>query len=141
MRFFNYLNEEYLDLVLDPMMGKMTTELYVNPSKDEVRKLPEWLRFLADIDNKKIYVWDGSAVLHRPMEQYLYANKFIPTKILGVNYVRGLAKNVNGVLACRDIFDYVGEVETEKRREYLVHNTKKLVWLDKYFTTRFENVF
>jgi len=139
-RFLDYLKEEYLDRVKDPHFGKHTSEVYVNPTRDEVKQLPQYIRFLIDIHGKKIYMWD-SYILHRGLEQsYFWPNKLINKPTVGYDFIRGSAANRNGLLGSINMFDYGNEVELEQRREYILKYMKDLSWLDPYFTTKFETI-
>jgi hypothetical protein len=49
-------------------MNKGITEVFVNPDKKELRDTAKgcgYIRYLADFNNKKLYVWDASQATHQ----------------------------------------------------------------------------
>ena len=60
MRFFRYLNEDYLCRIESPYDGD-SFEVFVNPSSKELRDASnngkDEVRFLADFQYKKLYIW------------------------------------------------------------------------------------
>ena len=45
--------------------AKGSFEIFINPTKSEMKSIKaSYLRFVADSDNKKVYVWDGDASIH-----------------------------------------------------------------------------
>jgi hypothetical protein len=57
------MNEEYL-MRVSSLLGK-SAEIFVNPSKKELRDAGEAIRFIADNKNKKLYVWNATHAFHK----------------------------------------------------------------------------
>jgi len=74
MRFNQYLHEEYCTVVRVGRMGGTRNpllEIYVNPSKDEVKEYylslgdgMEEIRYTADSRTKKLFIWDANHLNH-----------------------------------------------------------------------------
>ena len=78
MKFLNYLQEEYLTSLKrrdDPY------SIYKNPTAYDFKALAKELRiggnsnltvrFIVDLNNRNIYIWDATMELHQNMENYL----------------------------------------------------------------------
>jgi len=64
MRFLKYLNEKFFERMKNKYTGG-SFEIFVNPTKSEMKSIKaDYLRFMADSSNKKLYVWDGDASIH-----------------------------------------------------------------------------
>jgi hypothetical protein len=73
MRFYNYLNEEYVTSIdATERYGERYAEIFNFPSTKELTQFRE-VRFIIDITNKKFYVWEGfkSKVFHSHVEKFL----------------------------------------------------------------------
>ena len=62
MRLKQYLNEEYLTRIKG--IGG-STEVFIDPSRRDLRDLSELIRIIADNRSKSIYVWDATKALHK----------------------------------------------------------------------------
>lgn len=63
MRLYKYIKEEYLTRVKSSIAG--SAEVFVNPSKKELREIGEVVRFIADNNTKKIYTWNAVKAFHK----------------------------------------------------------------------------
>ena len=68
MRFFNYLNEEYVATgkATLGLQGKQEPfDIFINPTSKELmgmRKIEQTVRYIADFKNKNLYVWPSSYI-------------------------------------------------------------------------------
>lgn len=68
MKFKEYMNEEYLTRIKGRkamMSSAKSLEIFVNPSMKDLRDIKSnFIRFIADVKKKHIYVWDGHLEVH-----------------------------------------------------------------------------
>lgn len=67
-RQMTILLEQWLQSVPSPFKANTIVDIYVNPTSSDIMELRKarinTLRFIADSKIKKLYVWDGSSLLH-----------------------------------------------------------------------------
>jgi hypothetical protein len=124
MTLKDFLNEEWADTIKDKR-GE-TYEIFVNPSQKEitdfVKEEIEYIRFLIELKNKKVYVWDGD-LLHEDAAKEL--NK--PYSTSGEKgYVYG-----EGTIERGKIF--IEGLSYTKQEDINEIGVGKHPWLSKYF--------
>lgn len=78
----NQIIEKYFDTWKSSYSGDATVDIWLNPSKQEMRKElnnGKYVRFIIDIKKKNVYVADANTILHEWMWNFLKIN----TKGLG----------------------------------------------------------
>jgi hypothetical protein len=72
-----------------PISKQVSTEVFVNPSRKELRDIGDSIRFLADTNRKQIFVWTAE-IMHRQAEIGLFGyQSYKPEILLGVAERRG----------------------------------------------------
>jgi hypothetical protein len=95
----------------------MEVPIFVNPSIKEYKEVDTNIRFIIDVDNKKVYIWSGGLMLHDTAIKKLRKEKIIPN-----NYILGESINKN-------IHNLTFRCKNKVKKE-LSHN---LFWLEQYF--------
>lgn len=90
MRFKSYLemNEEYEDMI---RKGKDEISIFKNPDRTEMRDASErhlTLRWILDMENRDLYVWDGYVILHNQVVKHLRLN--LGTHLRGESHFDGM---------------------------------------------------
>lgn len=63
VKFGKYINEEYLTRATDSYGNSL--EIFVNPSTKDLKDMKgTFVRFIANTKKKRVYVWDGSYLIH-----------------------------------------------------------------------------
>lgn len=66
------LIEKYLTSIKETWPKEVIIDIYVNPSKKEMKLAGNpFVRFIADDKNKRVYVWDAMLMLHRPTWDFI----------------------------------------------------------------------
>jgi len=84
--YVNNLLEEYHALM---KFDDLDIPIFVNPTRSEFREVGSDVRFIADAEEKKVYVWDASKVIHRTMKYFLGLDTVSPTMFWGEADKRG----------------------------------------------------
>jgi hypothetical protein len=109
MRFVNYIEEEYKG-IYPGAYGYDNVTVFVNPSKKEmIEAMKEGnlqndkeVRFIIDLKNKNLYIWNAWAKVHQPMARQLG----LSDNIYASDYIFGNAKVINGKLGGLDNMHY-----------------------------------
>src|SRR5210317_386283 len=79
------LCEKFLDAKLK---GGTTVEIFVNPSKRDIKYARDAegaysknIRFIADGNKKKLYIWNAALYLHEPMLRWLKENGHVQNNV------------------------------------------------------------
>jgi len=139
MKFLEYLEEKYYDLITNPALvqyfggKKEGYPVFVNPTSSEIKELPDKVRFVADSKKKDVYVWDAE-VIH----SYALPNILIDPP----SSLTGTARKIGGKLSMfySDQLDYVLAVASPSSRahefQYLLRRSwiweKDNKWVNKY---------
>ena len=140
--------EEYLDRF--NVRGE-SIEVFINPSRKERRDLNvEFIRFFADDDNKKVYVWKGFSAVHGEMMWHLSLNgkdrSYPPASGSRVdpfysNLLVGIAQPMGGgsiemidSIPIHRFLDYLRPEDRDEKETKTFRNlmSKDWRWLDKY---------
>ena len=88
MRFFQYLQEKYIDRILSRYYKGMSGDIFANPTAKEIRSIytemdspvvPKGtVRYIINFDTKNIYVWRGDLV-HSEVAIMLDKDGLIPS--------------------------------------------------------------
>ena len=127
MRFFNYLEEEYLTLgkALIARRDRAPFEIFVNPSSKELQGLPKDIRYIADFEHKKLYVWDADYI---HLEGFIAIEKSTGVDLAAtVDFIStGAAKKVGNKLH----FGYADAADFLYNKPW---STMDDTWLNKWF--------
>lgn len=134
-RLQSYLtNEEYLTRLKG--LGKVKSyEVFLNPSKKEMKELPVNIRFIAHIKEKKIYVWDAFAGLHDDVWQEL-RHKDLRADISSGKIIAGTIEDRG--IGKYELIEWDGDEHMITFINKLDINgldkfANKIKWIDKYF--------
>lgn len=121
MRYLQYLQEDY-EGIYPGGFGYEKVTVFVNPTRKEMLEVlkecnhdPE-LRFILDLKNKNLYIWNAWAKVHQPMVEQLKLSGCIYKD----EYTFGNAKVVNGKLHGLTNMTYCT-------------SSKKYDWIEPYF--------
>lgn len=79
-----------------PIRASISSEVFINPTQKELREIGDTIRFLADANQERVYVWD-SDILHRQAEMGLFGHQATkPGILLGVAKRNGSKYEMTG---------------------------------------------
>jgi hypothetical protein len=149
MKFKDYLQEEY-ETSLKPEHYKHKVEetpIFVNPSKKELLECGDYIRFLINFPDRKIYCWNGNQLVHWEVAKYLQKKGEISIKSEEVlneisfwkNYCVGMGRFTAGKIYPTSLSDYfpgiiydIADTADEITWSWWV---KEPSWLKTYFTS------
>jgi len=116
-RLKQYIKEEFF---LGFKYGGEYIEVFVNPSKKELKRIPE-IRFIADNKKKKVYAWDSEFAIHTDVWDKIGDSRDIYDSD---TLLSGLAKKVGGKwkMTESDTYEFGGNLI----------NGGDFKWCDKY---------
>jgi hypothetical protein len=72
--------EEYHALL---KTSSISVPVFFNPNRSDFREMGSDVRFIADAEEKKVYAWDASTVIHRTMKYFLGLDTVSPKMFWG----------------------------------------------------------
>lgn len=133
MRLKHYIQEEYFTRA--KLRGK-SYEIFINPSKKELREFKDDIRYIADLKKKKIFVWDAWGPLHDELWD-IKLNRDLKNDIQKGDVIAGVAINMgnNYITNAFDggayVLAYLEDISIRDIDTYL----KRIKFVDKYFET------
>lgn len=145
------LSEEWLMSISSPFKPNTSVDIYVNPTSSDLLELKKltinYVRFIADSNTKKVYVWDGDSLLHAQAAKRLNLSRQIDFyQSIPDNTLIGTATIRNGKLYAKysdyfyqiiqDLNRYKSEVTSgsylEKKLNYFLTIKDKFNWVSSY---------
>ena len=141
------IQEEFMDAWTDNR-GEFR-ELFVNPTIKEIKSIDNYVRYIIDLENKKLYVWDGDYLIHTQMVRRIQKQynilKDVPITSNETAYIETLDKYIQGHTRLNqdhhsDLYDYMLLGHAMKKDDFIVCSEKfqtlydsDMSWLNKYF--------
>jgi len=144
--FKSFISEEFYDGF--KLYDGLYEEVFINPTKSELRQFNGSIRFIIDLQDKKIYVWNAHATIHYYMIRQLQKTKGIlldlPSKTGEAVYIPSLHRYIQGTIFdgryisdLYEMFEDNFDQLTKDNQVQLISQFEKLVtvdmdWIDKY---------
>lgn len=125
-------------------------EVFVNPTKKEISQFDNYIRYIIDLEDQKIYVWGGDGNIHTSMLKFLHKDGIL-SKLPSTNdeeiLIPTISKYIQGVIADDDyssdilemfsLGDFVSfDASPEDKQKIKVQFDKlsnmDLSWINKY---------
>jgi hypothetical protein len=126
--------EEYYTRIKAKYAKDLSFEVFVNPSTREKRDLFEMVKFIADLKEKKVYVWNEYGLLHQDFWQSdksrnLYHDTLNRKTILGYASNKGGKLVMNGFDGGHFVEELLLSFKEKSDAEKFV---KSISWINKY---------
>lgn len=136
MRLYNYLNEKYLKgfKFKHPMTGEIYIEIFVAPTKKELKEVSQYdsVRFFADNRIKTVFAWTPK-LIHTQALRYLKSKiKPFRTPQEGDELIAGIAEIRGGNWVMTNGADLLGLVNNNNLFNNKLINIDNWKWADKY---------
>jgi hypothetical protein len=135
MKFQSYLNEKYVNTARG--YSGISGDIFVNPNSKEIREInmKHGFRFIADMVDKKVYVWNDSTAIHADVMNL--DNKITPFSYGDYIGGTGIDRYFAGLQEASGFVEsdtwsailYRSEKHEDKIKKMRSHDTK---WLAKY---------
>ena len=144
--FKSFLTEEFYEGI--KLYAGEYGEVYLNPTKAELKQFNGSIRFIIDLQDKKVYAWNAYLTIHYYMIRELQKTKGIlfdlPCKTGGDVYIPSLHRYIQGTIFngkfISDLYEMYEDMSSEfskEDQEQLAVQFGKLVntnmdWIDRY---------
>ena len=142
------ISEELLTSVPSNFKKDEPIDIYTNPSSSDITKLRKlttnYVRFIADANNKTLYVWNGESALHSQVAKHLNLlrrieslpdNTLVGTAdINGNRLVSRTSDSIYQMLSNLKVYktEIPGNSYAVKQLEYLKTVSNKFNWVSRY---------